>query len=134
MGGPWFTPQQLQLHKAFYGDTPKEGCFNPRLFQSTLTETFHKDVKSLEESDEMHAFVYGDIGTAWEIGYAYAIQKPVYILVEDMQSAVSQKMNLMISESVNGVVTLADYNQGNFDRDLAKQNLDKIWNTWEEVE
>jgi len=76
--------------------------------------TFHNDLKYLRRADvvvAVHDFEGANVdsGTAFEIGYAYAMQKPI-ILINEKGSPV----NLMLSDSLhaylNRVEEVASYN------------------------
>lgn len=65
--------------------------------------TFNKDIESIQNSTYVVAIdwgLYGDCGTAWEIGYAYARNKPVLVLVPD--NTLSLPHSLMVANgSIN---------------------------------
>lgn len=49
-------------------------------------QTFDKDARQIENADVVVAIdwgLYGDCGTAWEIGFAFAKGKPVIVIVPD---------------------------------------------------
>lgn len=60
---------------------------------------FEMDVTHLCACSSVHAIVYGmqdDAGTSWEIGYAYAMNKPIYL-----HHANSTTYSLMIENSAS---------------------------------
>jgi len=65
---------------------------------------FSKNVEAIHKSDIMIAVLDGadvDSGTAWEIGYAHALGKPVYGLRTDFRTlGIEGVVNLMIERSV----------------------------------
>lgn len=66
-------PQTPSSPSSWENDNPTWGAY-----------TFNKDIESIQNSTYVVAIdwgLYGDCGTAWEIGYAYAIGKPVLVLV-----------------------------------------------------
>lgn len=75
---------------------------------------FENDVSAIVQADGVVAVIHGsdvDSGTAWEIGYAYALAKPVLGLYEDTRY---QDINLMIlnsaivSDSIIGLIKALD--------------------------
>lgn len=70
--------------------------------------TWQSDVDAIDKSDAIYAIVsegnYSDDGTAWEIGYAYAKEKPIVVFNEDGEEPV----NLMISDSLTTYLTTWD--------------------------
>lgn len=47
---------------------------------------FQKDITRIHEADSVVAIdwgLYGDCGTAWEIGFAHALKKPVIVISPD---------------------------------------------------
>jgi nucleoside 2-deoxyribosyltransferase/predicted secreted protein len=72
---------------------------------------FSKNKKVLEQADIVVSIIDGadaDSGTAWEMGYAYALGKPVFSLRTDFRCVgTSEKVNLMLEQS-SRVVTSTD--------------------------
>lgn len=71
-------------------------------------KVFDEDLRALNEADVVYALYYGmdsDSGTAWEIGYAYAMEKQVNIFVSDEENLQS----LMIINGADNVYALAPY-------------------------
>lgn len=112
LAGGWFDPEQEE-RLSFVEKTLREKAgldvFSPREHQFEELEmgsrewakqVYLNDVKNIIDADVVFA-IYDktDSGTMWEIGYAIAIGKPVYIFKET-----DEFMNLMISESVHGFV------------------------------
>ncbi|WP_321505978.1 nucleoside 2-deoxyribosyltransferase [uncultured Methanoregula sp.] len=64
---------------------------------------FFTNKKALEDADCVVAVIDGadaDSGTAWEMGYAYAIKKPVFAIRTDFRRVGrNEKVNLMLEES-----------------------------------
>lgn len=67
-------------------------------------ETFNSDVKGIDDADCVVAIIsqgnYDDSGTAWEIGYAYATDKPVILV-----NTTGETINLMIADSIHSILT-----------------------------
>jgi len=65
---------------------------------------FSKNMAAIDKADILVAVLDGvdvDSGTAWEIGYAYALGKPVYGLRTDFRTlGIEGVVNLMIERSV----------------------------------
>ena len=61
---------------------------------------FDEDIKAIRNCDKVVAIYYGlysDSGTAWEMGFAYGIGKPVEVI-----NVAGQKISLMIANSIEG--------------------------------
>ena len=69
--------------------------------------TFENDVRGIDEADVVVAVIckgnYDDSGTAWEIGYSYATNKPVVLV-----NLTGETINLMIADSLHALVTSYD--------------------------
>lgn len=91
---------------------------------------FEEDVRELDASDKVIVIydgLYSDTGTAWEVGYAYAKGKKIYILCnEDLNEKVRTANNSTLSSlsigyasksteaslmMINGCYTAIYYNQ-----------------------
>ncbi len=75
--------------------------------KSSSKTFFENDLKELKECAFVVAILNGtdvDSGTAWEIGYAYAMGKPVYGILEDTRKPNLDLLNPMI---VNSIVKIA---------------------------
>lgn len=70
-------------------------------------QVFEEDVKAIRECDCVLAITYGmkdDAGTAWEVGFAYGIGKPVSVI------AVNQTTySLMVYQSAASISDLAGF-------------------------
>lgn len=74
--------------------------------------TFKNDVDHIDWCDCVVAIIcqgnYDDSGTAWELGYAYATNKPVILV-----NLTGEAINLMIADSLHALITsyeeLKDY-------------------------
>ncbi|KAB7791121.1 nucleoside 2-deoxyribosyltransferase [Bifidobacterium leontopitheci] len=80
--------------------------FKPR-FASDIAEVgpegcFADDVQGIRDADAVIANLRGeDTGTMFEVGFAYALGKPVYGYYEGLRG--TDRINLMISQSVSMV-------------------------------
>jgi len=76
-------------------------------------ETFMDDIKHIKWAEIIVGIYHGnysDSGTAWELGYAYATDKPV-ILVH-----VGTNSNLMVHEGSHANITLEELKDYDFDQ------------------
>lgn len=66
--------------------------------------TFESDVNGIDNADVIVAVInqgnYDDSGTAWEIGYAYATNKPIIVV-----NVTGETINLMIADSLHALIT-----------------------------
>lgn len=109
----WFTPGQERRVKNAEVVLKSHGLdvFSPREHQfgdivpmnspEWREMTFRNDVHAIHETDFMFA-IYDemDSGTMWEIGYAYAIGKPIILFNESEDT-----VNLMQTESIQAYLT-----------------------------
>ncbi|HBI7084872.1 TPA: nucleoside 2-deoxyribosyltransferase [Clostridium perfringens] len=69
--------------------------------------TFKNDVDHIDWCDCVVAIIcqgnYDDSGTAWELGYAYATNKPVILV-----NLTGEAINLMIADSLHALITSYD--------------------------
>ncbi|MFC5403207.1 nucleoside 2-deoxyribosyltransferase [Cohnella soli] len=76
-------------------------------------ETFMKDIKYIKWSEIVVGIYHGnysDSGTAWELGYAFATDKPVILI------HVGTNSNLMVHEGAHANITLEELETYNFDK------------------
>lgn len=78
--------------------------------------TFKSDVAGIDNADIVVAVIckgnYDDSGTAWEIGYAYATNKPVIVV-----NVTGETINLMIADSLHALITsYEELEQYDFDK------------------
>lgn len=78
--------------------------------ENSLEDCFQSDVENLKQCDFVVANLDGidvDSGTAWELGYAYCIGKPIIGIREDFRMyRTFIPVNLMIYKSCNTIITL----------------------------
>ena len=102
--GPWFTAKGRLLYeacKSIYSivkDRSKYSVFFPETFKSDdPKKCFDADVEEISNCDVLVALVdEKDVGTAWEIGMAYAQGKPIYLMGYD-ETTFQRKTNLMLA-------------------------------------
>lgn len=85
------------------GENPKQGAW---IVPSWEAEVFKLDVAGINQAEVVVACMDGpdvDSGTAWEVGYAYAKNKPVILFRTDFRMAGESKgghpYNIMLSQS-----------------------------------
>jgi nucleoside 2-deoxyribosyltransferase len=64
---------------------------------------FEADVQAIKSADLIIGVLNGpkaDDGAAWELGYAYALRKPIIALIEDLRIRVINNINPMLLNSV----------------------------------
>ena len=67
-------------------------------------KVFDEDIKAIQECDKVWCIYYGlysDSGTAWECGYAYALNKPIHLIDES-----NNEVSLMV---VNGSLSAKSF-------------------------
>ncbi len=77
--------------------------------RENLEEVFHADKKGIDDADIIIAVLSGpdiDAGTAWEIGYAYAHEKKIIGVVDDLR--LKQSMSLMVAHTALLVFSLEE--------------------------
>ena len=120
LASPFFTEEQVEREERLKAKlrglgitvlSPKEFCFCPPDASDELREkTFKDKLKHIEEADAIFAITNGkDMGTIFEAGYAYGINKPIIYFCERL----SGQFNLMLAQSgsvvlINDSFTLDD--------------------------
>ena len=89
--------------------------------------TFENDVKHIDWCDVVVAIIckgnYDDSGTAWELGYAYATNKPVVLV-----NSTGETINLMIADSIHALITSYDeLKEYDFEKMEKKPYLNYVW-------
>ena len=89
--------------------------------------TFENDVKHIDWCDVVVAIIckgnYDDSGTAWELGYAYATNKPVVLV-----NITGETINLMIADSIHALITSYDeLREYDFEKMEKKPYLNYVW-------
>ncbi|RXE56791.1 nucleoside 2-deoxyribosyltransferase [Methanoculleus taiwanensis] len=122
LAGPLFTEAELAYNLVLY-DLLTRHLFDVYLPQEVGDNSscrdreehraiFDRHVRALREADIVVAVCDGadaDSGTAWEMGYAYALGKPVIVLRTDFRMAGRHEcVNLMLEESAVVVLKKED--------------------------
>ena len=89
--------------------------------------TFDNDVKHIDWCDVVVAIIckgnYDDSGTAWELGYAYATNKPVVLV-----NITGETINLMIADSIHALIASYDeLKEYDFEKMEKKPYLNYVW-------
>ena len=114
LAGPLFSHAELEynrklrdllLNKDFSVFLPQEDAEDTTNEREKQNQEciFKKCVESVDSSDIVVAVLDGvdvDSGTAWEIGYAYAKEKPVIGLRTDFRSLSDGIVNLMVEMAI----------------------------------
>lgn len=139
LAAPWFDESALMLHNSVkailrnVGEFSKYNIYFP--FDHTTKnpeETFNENVRAIGDSEVIIALVSRkDVGTAWEIGYAYALGKKVYLVALD-ETCFTSKTNLMLAFSGRcfTIDKLAKFLTGKLD----SVDYVQIGRTWEGIE
>lgn len=72
------------------------------------SEVFKNDVEALNNADAVVVIydgLYSDSGTAWEVGYAYAMNKQIFVIVADEK----EMQSLMVFGSASHLFTLDNF-------------------------
>jgi nucleoside 2-deoxyribosyltransferase len=139
LAGPWFDNHALILYNTvktianmcdkvsnFNIYYPKDNNFD------TPKETFKANVKALNECDIVLALISRkDVGTAWELGFAYATGKDIYLLGMD-KTCFESKTNIMLA--FNGTCFTLDKLGKFLTEGLADEDRVDMSNTWEDKE
>ncbi len=122
LAGPLFSEAELAFNRRLYDELSRHlfSVYLPQEVGDTsrtrekeeYSAIFSRHVKALEEADIVVAVVDGpdaDSGTAWEMGYAYALGKIVIALRTDFRRAGRHELvNLMLEESATVVTRIED--------------------------
>lgn len=113
LAAPLFSQAELDFNRRLRDEIksagfsvflPQEDSNNIKDGKNRQAIIFNKNVGAIENSDIIVAVIDGtdvDSGTAWEIGYAWALGKPVLGLRTDFRTmGIEGTVNLMIERSV----------------------------------
>ena len=118
LASPFFDDAELERVNKVKEILDSKGLevFSPKEHQNEHLEfgsiewrkaTFENDVKHIDWCDVVVAIIckgnYDDSGTAWELGYAYATNKPVVLV-----NITGETINLMIADSIHALITSYD--------------------------
>ncbi len=123
LAGPLFSEAEREFNERLRALLERDGydVFLPQEDSNEKTPPHHQrererifkeNLRAIDECDVVVAVLDGadaDSGTAWEIGYASAIGKPVIGLKTDFRTLGPEgRVNLMIEESITGLCTTTD--------------------------
>ena len=117
LAGPLFTHAELKynlelkdmlIKKGFSVFLPQKDAEDAAAEREKQNQEwiFKKCLEGVDNSDIVIAVLDGvdvDSGTAWEIGYAYAMQKPIIGIRTDFRTLSDGIVNLMIEMSINAL-------------------------------
>lgn len=137
IAGPWFTSKSKLLLNGFVKRTTLETMTKTSFeyyypneeYNKTPKDAYQNNVKHLEKCDAVIALIdEKDVGTAWEIGYALALRKPVYLLGLD-ETSFKKKTNVMLSFGAKCITCKDLYYL--LTNQIEKVKFIKIDNIWE---
>lgn len=135
--GPWFDERSNDLYNTCYkicnAFKNNFDIFFPReQYSKTPKDAFYNNVENIEDSDIIVALVSKkDVGTAWEIGVAYALNKKVYLLGYDESTFLSHT-NVMLA--FTGKCFTIDKLGKFLLNDMRPDDFVTIKNEWEGIE
>ena len=115
LASPFFNPVEVERVDKVKEILDAKGLevFSPKEHQNKHLEfgskewrkaTFKNDVDHIDWCEVVVAIIsqgnYDDSGTAWELGYAYATNKPVILV-----NLTGETINLMIADSLHALIT-----------------------------
>jgi nucleoside 2-deoxyribosyltransferase len=89
-------------------------------------KTFYKDILKIKSCDYIVAIdwgLYGDCGTAWEIGYGYAKGFNVLVLVPDQTTTIPH--SLMVANGSDNFITVGEFLK-HFDLEIMATSFPEI--------
>ena len=131
--GPWFTPEQryemdLVREISKYCENKYNIYFPVEHQFSTPKDTYNANVKEINNADIVVALVsYKDVGTAYELGIATALNKRIVLLAKD-KFCFSNKTNIMLAFCTDTCITMDNLKLFFEDKDY--ENV-LITNDWE---
>lgn len=104
LAGPWFDERSIQFYDAvtnIYSLVQERSVYDlicPRYnVNETPNAAFNNNVSDIQSCDVVVAMVSRkDVGTAWELGYAYSLGKKIYLLGYDESTFLSHT-NVMLA-------------------------------------
>ena len=107
LAGGWFTPEMEEEHTRIYNILIDNNfdVYNPKLESLITSESTDRDkeltlmsnITAIEDADVV-VVIYDrkDVGTIWEAGFAYAINKPIIYYAETLGD---KPFNLMLAKT-----------------------------------
>jgi nucleoside 2-deoxyribosyltransferase len=107
LASPWFNDHEKQMYKLMLNKMRSNGLEVYAPIEHEIPNAwdisnkdwgkavFEEDIKALNKSDEVWVLnfgMYSDSGTAWECGYAYAMNKSIKMFIDDWSTGVYSLM------------------------------------------
>jgi len=107
LASPWFNDHEKQMYKLMLNKMRSNGLEVYAPIEHEIPNAwdmsnkdwgkavFEEDIKALNKSDEVWVLnfgMYSDSGTAWECGYAYAMNKLIKMFIDDWSTGVYSLM------------------------------------------
>jgi nucleoside 2-deoxyribosyltransferase len=134
IAAPWFTPEQfkrveyikrvlIEKSKTFYSPKDENLAYSMDSFERRK-EVFEENLKAIYFSRCIISVTDDkDVGTIWETGYAYALNRPIIYFAETLGR---NKFNLMLALSGYKVFTdRFDFEMWDFDIDKIQKDIFK---------
>lgn len=135
--GPWFDKRSNDLYNVCYEicnhfKNNYEFYFPREEVNNSPLEAFNKNVNNIKDCDIVIALVSRkDVGTAWEIGMAYSLNKKIYLLGYDETTFLSHtNVMLAFTGKCLTIEKLGKFLQNNTNSD----DFVIIENKWEGIE
>lgn len=138
LAGPWFTEKADMLENYAYCIyklcKSKYDLFRPRAEScNNPSKTYNGNIEAIQDCDIFIALISEkDVGTAFEIGYAKALNKPI-ILVGYDEKDFERKTNLMLAFAGHICITI-DKLYKVFEDTITCKDSVKLNYTWENIE
>lgn len=132
---PWFTKKAKIFYEEFQEymkQFPNIKVYYPKDYQENPIKSFERNIEEIKKANAILAWVdEKDCGTSWEIGYAYALNKPIYLLGFNEATFLKSKTNLMLAKSGKALTlfTLKD-----LFNNCINIHFVELSNNWENIE
>lgn len=141
IAGPWFddyAKEQLDYIKRVYRDnyyiTDIECYFPDEHNNDTPLGVYNSNVENIKDCDFFVALISRkDVGTAYELGIASALNKPI-LLVGDNEDTFKSKTNIMLAFCTKFCITKDKFVNYLLNKGWQEADCIKIPNTWEDKE
>lgn len=138
IAGPWFddyAKEQLDYIKKVYKDnyllTDVDCYFPDEHNNDTPKNVYEANVKNIKDSDFIVALISRkDVGTAYELGIASALNKPI-VLVGDTEETFKSKTNIMLAFCTRFCITKDKFVNYLMNKGWLEADCVKITDNWE---
>lgn len=132
--GPWFDNKSsacmkyiMHTYNLVKGSCEYDVYFPCEHQYNTPSETVKANIHQIENCDLMVAFISKkDIGTAWEIGMATMLDKPIYYIVYDKDDLKS-KTNIMLCYCAKGAMEMRNWRYFLLNHDVQLYKFNDSW-------